>query len=413
MELQDIFRTIFSGFRTNKIRSGLTILGIVIGIGSVIVIYSVGAGAQSLILDQVKSAGSNLIGVLPGAADDNGPPAGAFGVALTTLTYDDAQAIANPINVPDVTEVSAYVRGIDTVSSETESITGNFMGVSSTYPDVETAEVDLGRFFTLGEEKGMARVVVLGSQVRDQLFGSQDPIGRMIKIKREAFEVIGVLKPRGSNLFSSQDDQVFVPVTSAQKLLLGINHIGFLRAKVGDESRIETAKEDIKTILRVRHRINNPADDDFSVRDTAQALSVLGNVTDALKFFLAGIGALSLLVGGVGIMNVMLIAVSERTREIGLRMALGARRKDILTHFLIESALLALVGGVVGVLGGVILSTLIAVTANALGYSWHLVISPASILVASAVATAIGLVFGFYPARRASGLDPIRALRYE
>lgn len=413
MRLREILKTILEGYRANRIRAVLTILGIIIGIGSVIVIMSVGAGAQSLILNQVNTMGTNLIGILPGASDPNGPPATVFGLTITTLKYEDAQALRDRAQVPHSVAVSAYVAGVDTLSSAYESLTGNFMGVSAAYPDVEDAEIAVGRFFTESEEKGLARVAVLGASAKTDLFGASDPIGQRIKIKRESFEVIGVLAARGSNLLSDTDGQVLVPVLSAQKLVLGIDHLGFIRVKIDDTQNLDAAMEDIKAVLRQRHGISNPSDDDFSIRSTAQALDVLGQVTDAIRFFLAGIGALSLLVGGVGIMNIMLISVAERTREIGLRKALGARKQDLLVQFLTEASLSSLVGGIIGIVGGVVISALIALVARALGYNWSFVVSPVSVILACVVSVSIGMVFGYYPAKRAANLDPISALRYE
>ncbi|MCL5436039.1 MAG: ABC transporter permease [Patescibacteria group bacterium] len=413
MQIKEIIKTILEGFRANKIRAVLTILGIVIGIGSVIVIMSVGAGAQSLILNQVNSMGTDLIGILPGASDPNGPPATVFGLTITTLKYEDAQALRDRSQAPHNVAVSAYVAGVDTISSIYENLTGNFMGTSAAYPEVENVEVASGRFFTESEEKGLARVAVLGAQMKIDLFGENDPIGQRIKIKRESFEVIGVLAARGSNLLSDTDNRVFVPVLTAEKLVLGIDHLGFIRAKIDDTQNLDAAMDDIRVILRQRHGITNPADDDFSIRSTAQALDVLGQVTDAIRFFLAGIGALSLLVGGVGIMNIMLISVAERTREIGLRKALGARKQDLLVQFLAEASISSLTGGVVGIVGGVAISALIALVAQALGYNWSFVVSPASVILACAVSISIGMIFGYYPAKKASGLDPISALRYE
>jgi len=413
MQFKEVIKIILEGYRANKIRAVLTILGIVIGIGSVIVIMSVGAGAQSLILNQITSMGTNLIGILPGASDPNGPPATVFGLTITTLKYEDAEALRDRSQVPSAVAVSAYVSGVDTISSNYESLTGNFMGVSAAFPEVEDDEVATGRFFTEAEEKGLARVAVLGAQAKKDLFGANDPIGQRIKIKRESFEVIGVLSAKGSNIFSDTDNRTLVPVLSAQKLILGIGHLGFIRVKINDAGNLDQAKEDIKTVLRQRHGISNPADDDFSIRSTAQALDVLGQVTDAIRFFLAGIGALSLLVGGVGIMNIMLIAVAERTKEIGLRKALGAKRKDLLLQFLTEASLSSLIGGLVGVVGGIAVSGIIAVVAQSLGYNWSFIISPGSIILACLVSISIGMIFGYYPAKRASNLDPIEALRYE
>jgi putative ABC transport system permease protein len=413
MHFDDLIRVVLAGFRANKIRSFLTVLGIVIGIGSVIVIVSVGAGAQSLILNQITSVGTNLIGILPGASDPNGPPATVFGLTITTLKYEDAQALRDRTLVPESVSVSAYVNGVDTISSNYENLTGNFMGVSAEYVDVENADVAKGRFFTEAEEKGLARVAVLGAQMKEDLFGLNDPIGQRIKIKRESFEVIGVLAAKGSNILSDTDGRVFVPVLSAQKLILGIDHLGFIRVRIDDSKNLEAAKLNITAVLRQRHNITNPADDDFSIRTTAQALDILSQVTNAIKFFLAGIGALSLLVGGVGIMNIMLITVTERTHEIGLRKAIGARQQDLLRQFLTEAALLSLIGGIIGVIGGVAFSALIALVAQALGYNWSFIVTFSSVALACLVSVSIGLIFGYYPARSASKLDPIQALRRE
>jgi putative ABC transport system permease protein len=413
MHFSDLIRMVLVGFRANKIRSFLTTLGIVIGIGSVIVIISVGAGAQSLILNQITTVGTNLIGILPGASDPNGPPASVFGLTITTLKYEDAQALRDKTQVPEAEAVSAYVTGVDTISSGSESLTGNFMGVSAQYADVENADIASGRFFTEAEEKGLARVAVLGAQMKEDLFGPSDPIGQRIKIKRENFEVIGVLAAKGSNILSDTDGRVFVPVLTAQKIILGINHLGFIRVKVADTTKLDATMEQIKSVLRQRHGITNPADDDFSIRSTAQALDVLGQVTNAIRFFLAGIGALSLLVGGVGIMNIMLITVTERTREIGLRKAVGAKQGDLLRQFLTEAALMSLIGGIIGVIGGVAVSGVIAIVAQAMGYNWSFIVTPESVILACFVSVTIGLIFGYYPARSAAKLDPIQALRYE
>lgn len=389
-------------------------LGMIIGISSVIIIMSIGASAQGLIVNQIKSVGSNLIGVLPGASDENGPPATAMGITVTTLKYEDALALAQKQNVPHAEAVASYVKGVGTVTwQENVGVDTNITGTTASYTEVEDAEVAAGRFFSNDEEKTISRIVVLGSQVAQDLFGNTDPIGQTIKIKRESFKVIGVMIERGSVAFQNQDDQVFIPLVTAQKLLFGINHLGFLRVKVSDTKYLDQTVEDIKATLRERHNINNPADDDFSVRNVQQALDVLTGVTNALKFFLAAIAAIALVVGGVGIMNIMLVAVNERIREIGLRKAVGATRSNILTQFLIETAVLALGGGIIGTIIGAGVSGLIAVGAVYLGYDWGFIVTPSSIFLAAGVSIAIGLTFGIYPAYKAAKLDPISALRYE
>lgn len=396
----------------NKVRSFLTMLGIIIGVTSVVVIMSVGAGAQGLVLDQVKSLGSNLVGILPGKADDNGPPASVFGVVVTTLTGDDASEMLKS-GFDHVASVSSYVRGASTMTANDTETDSSFVGVSASYPDVEEITVATGRFFDDEENRGIAKVVVLGSSVAKDLFGDENPLGREIKIKRTSFRIIGVVKERGVSGFQNQDDQVFVPVATAQKLLLGIHYVNFIRVKIDDAQNVDSTIEQIKDYLRVRHGILNPENDDFSVRSSNQGLEALTSITDALKFFLAAIAAISLLVGGIGIMNIMLAAVEERTKEIGLRKAVGATNANIILQFLIETVTITLLGGSIGIVLGAIISVLVAVIARGQGYTWDLVITPGSIVLGCSVSIAIGLLFGITPARRASRLSPIEALRYE
>ncbi|OGY44058.1 MAG: hypothetical protein A3J62_02765 [Candidatus Buchananbacteria bacterium RIFCSPHIGHO2_02_FULL_38_8] len=399
--------------KAHKLRAFLTMLGMIIGISAVIIIMSVGAGAQSLIIDQISTGGSNLIGILPGAAAENGPPASVMGITVTTLTYEDAQALAEKKNVPHVVAAAAYVRGTGTAKWRNQDLSANFTGTTASYLEVENAEIDIGRFFDQADERSISRVAVLGSQIAKDLFDQEDPLGQEIKIKRESFKVIGVMKERGTSFFVNQDDQVFVPIKTAQKILLGINHINFARAKVDDVKNIDEATEDVKVTLRQRHDITNPAEDDFSIRNTQQAMEILTQVTNALKFFLVAIAAIALLVGGIGIMNIMLVAVNERIREIGLRKAVGAKRSNVISQFLIETIVVSVAGGLIGIMIGALFSTLIALVANYLGYSWALVISLGSIVLAFSFSAAVGLIFGVYPAWKAARLDPITALRYE
>ena len=387
--------------------------GMIIGISSVIIIMSIGASAQGLILNQIKSVGSNLVGILPGASSEDGPPASVMGITVTTLKYEDAQALAKKENVPHAVAVAAYVKGTATISWQNRSTDTNITGTTASYIDVEDVDVEYGRFFSSDEEKSISRVIIIGSQVASDLFDGADPIGETVKVKRESFKVIGVMKERGSVAFQNEDDQIFIPLKTTQKLLLGINHLGFIRAKIDDSKNLDQSVEDIEITLRRQHGIDNPADDDFSVRNVQQALDVLTQVTDALKFFLASIAAIALLVGGIGIMNIMLVSVNERIREIGLRKAVGAKRSSITRQFLIETIIIALGGGLIGVLLGALISGLVALVANYLGYKWDFIITINSIFLASGVSILIGLVFGLYPAQKAAKLDPIEALRYE
>jgi putative ABC transport system permease protein len=406
------FQMVIRNLLARKGRSFLTILGIIIGVMSMIVILSVGAGAQSLILNQVKSMGSNLIGVLPGKSDDNGPPVSVLGVVITTLTYDDGKALLSN-NFPPIKAVAAYVRGSDTVTWRENKTDTTFVGTSSSYTDVEDAKVKKGRFFSEDEERGLNKVAIIGSDVAEKLFEDLDPLGEQIKIKNQNFTVIGVMQERGVSGFQNQDNQIFIPVTTAQKLLLGINHVSFIRVKVDEANHIDQALEYIKTTLRERHNITNPEEDDFSAESANQGLDTLFAITNALRFFLASISAIALLVGGIGIMNIMLAAVQERTKEIGLRKALGAKNSTIINQFLIETIFITFVGGVIGILLGISIAVLVATIAQSMNYDWDLVISPLSILLGCGVSITIGLLFGITPARRASKLSPIEALRYE
>lgn len=396
----------------SKTRSFLTMLGIVIGVMAVIIVLSVGAGAQSLILNQVKSLGSNLIGVLPGNSEKDGPPASALGIVVTTLTYEDGQDVLK--NGCDCIEsLAMYATGNDIISYGNESITTNYTGTTASYIDVEETEVEFGHFFDEEEEKTSARVAVLGYEVKENLFGSEDPIGKRIRIGKTNFNVIGVMKERGVSGFQNQDNQLFIPISTAQNLLLGIDHINYIRAKVDSPDNANFAVESIEQILRDRHNIGVDEVDDFSVRALSEGLDAISTITDALKFFLVAISALALVVGGFGIMNIMLATVQERTQEIGLRKAVGAKSRDITFQFLIESVVITFVGGSIGIILGVLISVLVAVVAQNLGYAWDLVISPFSIILACGVSIGIGLIFGILPANKASKLSAMEALRYE
>lgn len=400
----------FKVLKTNKRRTLLTSLGIIIGVASVIVVMSVGAGAQSLIFNQITSAGSNLIGVMPGYSDEEGPPASAFGIVITTLKQDDVKDIAK---LSEISSATAYVRGIETMQYSNKKTDATYVGTNADYVLVEGANTEIGEFFDENASKNLERVAVLGWQVWKDLFDEEDPIGERIKIKRESFRVIGVMEKRGTEAFQNQDTQVFIPLGTAQKIMLGINHVSMIRAKTYSEDDIDFAIAQIEDILRDNHGISGSQSNDFSVRATAQALEALGAITDALKFFLSAIAAISLLVGGIGIMNIMLISVRERTREIGLRKAIGATSDNVQYQFLIESIILTLAGGIIGIIIGACFSAMIAFIAKYLGYDWDYVVTISSVLMGVIVSTGVGIIFGWYPARKASKLDPVVALHYE
>ncbi len=398
---------------SHKMRSFLTMLGIIIGVSAVIVIIALGAGAQSLILTQMESLGSNKIGIIPGKANDHEPPASAMGIIITTLTHDDIKAIKEKI--PKVTSAVAYVNDVAVAIWGSHSYGTNLKGTMTDYLEVEDVEMESGRFFSSGEEEDLSRVAVLGYTVKKELFGETDAVGKKIKIKKNIFEVIGVTKERGTVAFQNHDDQILIPIKTMQKIIMGINYVNMARVAIDSEDNIHEAQEGIEMLLRDRHDLDDPTgdSDDFTVRNSADALDMITTITDALRLFLAAMAGLSLLVGGIGIMNIMLVRVAERTREIGLRKAIGASNGNIIMQFLIETIAITTIGGIIGMILGIIISFLITLVIKKLGYDWKFSVSLFSILLSVGVSMAIGLIFGIYPARKASKLSPVEALRYE
>jgi len=413
MVLLTLFKSAIKSLNVNRWRAFLTMLGIIIGVAGVIMILSVGAGAQSLIFNQIESAGSNLVSVLPGASDDDGPPASAMGVTVTTLHLDDLEAVLNDSEMNHIVAGAGYVQGIANIQYQNQKVDTTFVGASSTYPIVENADLISGRWYTDVEDKSLARVVIMGYQVALDTFGDINPLNQKIKIKKEIFRVIGVVDERGTTFFGDLDNQVYIPLQTAQKIMLGINHISSARFQVDRDINVPTVIEGVKRIIREQHNIENSGTDDFSVRSQAQALDVLGSVTDALNFFLAAIAAIALLVGGIGIMNIMLVSVTERTAEIGLRKAVGAKPSIIITQFLVEAIVLTFLGGLIGIIFGALIAGLISIVANILGYHWEFIVSLTSILLSVGISVAIGVFFGMYPAIKAAKLNPVEALRYE
>ncbi len=395
----------------NKTRSFLTMLGIIIGITAVIVLISAGQGAQELIVNQVKGIGSNLLFVIPGGSGKSkfAAPASAQGIIVTSLVEQDVKSLRNPLLAPDISYVSPEARGQFTVSYNHQDEQAAVVGEDENYGIVRNINLTAGSWYSKNDVDGLTQVAILGSKIRDDLFGEEDPIGKVIKIKQVSFRVVGVSEPKGVGAFGvDQDSQIIVPVSTAQKLLLGINHYNLITIQVKDANSVALATDEVEKVLRANHKISDPAKDDFTVRNPQDALSLLTTITGALTIFLGAIAGISLLVGGIGIMNIMLVSVTERTREIGLRKAIGARRKDILLQFLIEAVVLTLIGGVIGIILGYLGSLGVALIGN-----WTPTVSLGSVLLAFGVCALFGLVFGIYPANKASKLSPIEALRYE
>ncbi len=413
MKLSEPIRIAYRSLIASKTRFLLTVLGVVIGVAAVIMVMAIGASAQALVLSQIQKVGTNLVAVLPGASEENGPPAQALGIITTSFTLDDVRALREKRNVPHLEEFSGYVTGTGTVESRSESFESSFQGVSPSMVSIEAMRVSEGRFFFSEEETDLSRVAVLGATRAKELFPYGSPIGETIKIKDNPFRVVGVLEERGSAAFSSPDTLIYVPVVTAQKILLGIDYLNFGRGKVDKPENIERTRADITTLLRDRHDIEEGEESDFSVRSTAAALSLLTGITNALRYFLIAIASLSLLVGGIGIMNSMLIAVSQRVREIGLRKAVGARPVHIINQFLIESAFITLLGGIIGIAFGVAIAFIAALIIPRLGYEWEFLVPPISIAIGFSVSLIIGIVFGLYPALKAARISPMEALRYE
>jgi putative ABC transport system permease protein len=412
MLIKHSVKTAISGLRLNKNRSALTILGIVIGITAIILVMSLGEGAQNLILGQIQGIGSKTIAVVPGRQMKG--PSDAIQSFSDSLKNKDLNALQKKENAPTIAKIAPIVFGGETASYGNDTYRLSIFGTTGLIATIYNLELESGRFIDDDDVKNHADVVVIGQKVKDELFPSDDPIGLKIKIKNKNFKIIGLLSKKGQSSFINFDDAAFMPYTSAQQYVFGIKYFHRLVIESASEELVAKTAEDIENTLMISHGITDPAKKDFSIETMADAMKTVETITSALTLFLAAVAAISLLVGGIGIMNIMLVSVTERTREIGLRKALGATERDIMTQFLMESTILTATGGLIGIALGVIFSFLIALGINAAaGLNWQFSFSFFAAFLGIAVAAFIGLVFGLYPAKKASAKNPIEALRYE
>ena len=395
--------------RRNKMRSLLTMLGVIIGVGAVIAMVSIGQGASSSVQAQIASLGTNMILILPGSTTQGGVRAGAG--TVQTLTIEDAKAIGKQASA--VATVTFTRRGVSQVIYGNQNWNTAIFGVTPEYIIVRDWSLDLGSFFTKRDFDSAANVVVLGRTVVENLFLPGDnPIGQIIRIKNIPFRIIGVLSPKGQTAYGSdQDDVVLIPFTTAERKVFGVElsgRVGSIQVSAMSKEAIQEATGQIREILRARHRLQPGEEDDFTIRSLEEIAGTAQATTRVLTILLLSVGSISLIVGGVGIMNIMLVSVTERTREIGIRMAVGAKRKDILLQFLIEALVLSVIGGFIGIFIGILGSKILSLSAG-----WPTLISGGAIFLSFIFAAAVGIFFGFYPANKASKLDPIEALRYE
>jgi putative ABC transport system permease protein len=411
MKLTESIRIALRALLSNKLRAVLTMLGIIIGVGAVITLMSVGKGVEKMVQDSFEGMGSDLLFVLPGSLDSG------ESVKIPELTMKDYQAIADPFLVPDTVAVLPELLANGVVSAGKRNIVTEIDGVTPGYPSLRRLTVAYGSFFSKVDVNARSRVAVLGNLAYERLFDTDVyPIGQIVRINGVPFRVVGVLAEKGGSAFGSSDNIIYVPLSTAHARLYpqlrnrqGESLLSIINVKIADESLVDPVAADITELLRSRHRIAFRDNDDFTVVKQTDILSVAEGVTGALTIFLGAIAGVSLLVGGIGIMNIMLVSVTERTREIGIRKAVGAKRRDIRAQFLVEAMVLAFIGGIIGIVLGVTSSQVIASLAEDL----ETIVNWDTILLATGFSAAVGLFFGIYPSNRAAGLNPIDALRHE
>ena len=412
MKPSHLFKTSITGLKTHKSRSVLTILGIVIGVTAIMLVMSLGEGAQNLILGQIQGSGSKTIAIVPGRH-----PKGPSDIVQTfsdSLKENDLESLKKKSNVPDIGEVMPIVFGGVSGAYESEAYFFTVFGATPAITKFFDLSTERGNFFTGEDINSRNDVIVIGGKIKEKLFGESDAVGRKIKIKGRNFRVVGVFPSKGQFSFFNVDEMGIIPYTTAQQYVFGIKYYNRLIAEADSEEVIPRAVEDIKRTLRDNHNITDPEKDDFFIETQGQAIEQVSSILNILTAFLAAIAAISLLVGGVGIMNIMLVSVTERTREIGLRKAIGATEKNILVQFLLEAIILTLAGGIIGIILGASLSFLVSlILSRVLATNWAFTFPLNAVFLGIGVSAFIGLIFGIWPARRAAKKSPIEALRYE
>jgi len=397
-----VIRTAFRGIVANKMRTSLTMLGIIIGVGAIIAMLSLGEGAKRQVIESMSRFGTNVLRVRPGAAMLGHVRTGR----VETLTMADAEALK--ASVAGIRRLSPVVASSTQVKYSNRNATTVVTGTTPEFIEINNFVVDEGHFFDQPDIKLVRRVAAIGATVRKELFGEGPAVGEEIKIEGQTFTVIAVMAAKGQSTFSDPDDQIFIPVTTSQRRVFFQDYLNDINIQVEDASVIPSVKEGIESVLRARHRIAPGIESDFTIRDFTEIMRAMQETTSTFTVLLSGIAAVSLLVGGIGVMNIMLVSVTERTREIGIRMAVGARRKDILRQFLIEALVITVTGGIIGILAGTLIATLLSSFGE-----WETIITFWSVALGFCFSAIVGLVFGIYPARKASRMDPIEALRYE
>lgn len=405
MNIRNILKVALRSMGRNKMRSFLTMLGIIIGVGAVIAMMAIGQGAQYNIEQQIATLGTNVLLIFPGSSNQGGVRGGMG--SMTSLTANDLDAIKT--QCPSVSVAAPVIRTGGQVVFGEQNWGTSIMGSNPEYFTIRSWPIAYGQFFTEADVRGATKVCVLGQTVADHLFKGGNAVGSVIRVKKMPFRVVGVLSPKGQSAQGSdQDDIVVAPYTTVQKKLMGVTYLGSIMLSAMSDQAMTDAQNEITDLLRVRHKIQPWEDADFTVRSQTEIASAAEATTQVLTILLASIASISLLVGGIGIMNIMLVSVTERTREIGIRMSIGARGRDILFQFLVEAVVLSMAGGLIGVLLGIGSSLLISNLAG-----WPTLVSSSSIGLAFLFSAAVGIFFGFYPARKAAQLNPIDALRYE